>query len=106
MDPIRAALKDRQLAIRVTRAIVSSDQFKVGSPGPFAEFLLEPIDPRVVEGLVATPYAPNDTESAAALASLLCSVTHDNRTEAPFSFYSSFYTRPTHSQFPWFPFWF
>ena len=81
--PIRAALKDCQLAIRVTRAIVSSDQFKAGSPEPFAEFLLETIDPHVVEGLVATPYAPNDTDSAAAMASLLCSVTQDKRTEAP-----------------------
>ena len=35
-DSIRAALKDCQLAIRVTRAIVSSDQFKAGSPEPFA----------------------------------------------------------------------
>ncbi len=93
-DPIRAALKDCQLAIRVIRAIVSSDQFKAGSPEPFAEFLLEPIDPGVVEGLVATPYAPNDTESAAAMASLLCSVTQDKRTEAPFSFTPLFYTRP------------
>ena len=82
-DTIRTALKDCQLAIRVTRAIVSSDQFKAGSPEPFAELLLEPIDQRVVDGLVATPYAPNDTDSAAAMASLLCSVTQDNRTDAP-----------------------
>jgi hypothetical protein len=93
-DPIRAALKDCQLAIRVIRAIVSSDQFKAGSPEPFAEFLLEPIDQRVVEGLVATPYAPNDTESAAAMASLLCSVDQDKRTEAPFSFTPLFTLTP------------
>ena len=94
-DPIRAALKDCQLAIRVIRAIVSSDQFKAGSPEPFAEFLLEPIDPHVVDGLVATPYAPNDTESAAAMASLLCSVTQDKRTEAPpFSFTPLFTLTP------------
>jgi hypothetical protein len=85
-DTIRTALKDCQLAIRVTRAIVSSEQFKAGSPEPFAELLLEPIDQRVVDGLVATPYAPNDTDSAAAMASLLCSVTQDNRTDAPISF--------------------
>ena len=89
-DSIRAALKDCQLAIRVIRAIVSSDQFKAGSPEPFAEFLLETIDPHVVEGLVATPYAPNDTDSAASMASLLCSVTQDKRTEAPFFLFSSF----------------
>ena len=92
-DSIRAALKDCQLAIRVIRAIVSSDQFKAGSPEPFAEFLLETIDPHVVEGLVATPYAPNDTDSAASMASLLCSVTQDKRTEAPLSF-TPFYTHP------------
>ena len=89
-DYICAALKQSNLAIRVIQAIVSSDQFKAGSPEPFAELLLEPIDPRVVQGLIATPYAPNDTESAAAMASLLCSVTQDKRTEAPFFLYSSF----------------
>ena len=106
-DPIRAALKDCQLAIRVIRAIVSSDQFKAGSPEPFAEFLLEPIDPHVVDGLIATPYAPNDTESAAAMASLLCSVTQDKRTEPPFSFTPLFRLAPlafpSHS--PWVLFW-
>jgi hypothetical protein len=105
-DPIRAALKDCQLAIRVTRAIVSSDQFKVGSPEPFAEFLLEPIDPRVVDGLVATPYAPNDTDSAAAMASLLCSVTQDKRTEAPFSFTPLFTLAPLTHSFHGSLFWF
>jgi len=104
-DSIRAALKDCQLAVRVIRAIVSSDQFKAGSPEPFAEFLLEPIDPHVVEGLVATPYAPNDTDSAASMASLLCSVTQDKRTEAPFSFTPLFTLAPFPSHSPLVLFW-
>ena len=82
-DSIRAALTESKLAIRVIQAIVSSTQFKAGRPEPFAEILLETLDPRVVDGLIATPYAPNDTESAASMASLLCSVTQDKRTRGP-----------------------
>jgi hypothetical protein len=80
---IGAALAaNSQLAIRTIQAIVSSG---IHSPESVAELLFEFIDPVVVNGLIATPYDPADTESISALASLLSSVSPDKRT-VPFSF--------------------
>jgi hypothetical protein len=77
-----ALAANSQLAIRTIQAIVSSG---IHSPESVAELLFEFIDPVVVNGLIATPYDPADTESISALASLLSSVSPDKRT-VPFSF--------------------
>lgn len=75
---IRAALAaNSQLAIRTIQAIVVSSG--IHSPESFAELLFEFIDPVVVNGLIATPYEPTDTDSIAALASLLSCVSPDKR---------------------------
>ena len=96
---IRAALAaNSQLAIRTIQAIVVSSG--IHSPESFAELLFEFIDPVVVNGLIATPYEPTDTDSIAALASLLSCVSPDKRA------YPKHYKRASFYLYPWAPFFF
>ena len=83
---IRAGLMDRNLAIRTIQTIVSSDAFRARNPSPeaFAGLLFEFIDPCIINGLIATPYDPTDTESIEATASLLSCVSQDKRKTMPF----------------------